>query len=232
MIHRPHSDSPPILEVGDHLTFDQYEQRSGHTENSKRFELVEGRVTMNAAMRYTQHNEPLGEILTLITLYRLKTPGVASGIPTTVLLDAQNAPEPDAFLRILPEFGGRVIVNDKGYLSGAPELIIEIAASSVSIDLFEKKTMYERFGVEEYLVWRTEDAVIDCFDLQHGKYVNISPAEGIWKSRTFGGLWFDTLQLAARNFDAALVATQAGLNSSDHHTFAQRLSQKRSSADT
>jgi hypothetical protein len=35
---------------------------------------------------------------------------------------------------VLPEHGGLSRVNEEGYLAGPPELIVEAAASSVSID--------------------------------------------------------------------------------------------------
>ena len=41
------------------------------------------------------------------------------------------------------------------YVAGAPELIAEIAVSSVSYDLHDKLRAYHRNGVREYLVWRS-----------------------------------------------------------------------------
>ena len=47
--------------------------------------------------------------------------------------------------------GGQTRI-EHGYIVGAPELMIEIARSSRSYDLNEKKTDYERAGVLEYVV--------------------------------------------------------------------------------
>ena len=44
-------------------------------------------------------------------------------------------------------------VNDDGYLAGPPELIVEVAASSASIDLRDKRQACCLNGVREYLVW-------------------------------------------------------------------------------
>jgi Uma2 family endonuclease len=71
---------------------------------------------------------------------------------TTVRLDADNEPQPDALLRI--EVGGQSSISDDDYVEGAPELIVEIAASTVSIDLHDKLKVYRRNQVQEYLVWR------------------------------------------------------------------------------
>ena len=71
----------------------------------------------------------------------------------TVILDAESTAQPDALLRRLSEHGGRTRVNDDGYLAGPPELIVEVAASSASIDLRDKRQACCRNGVREYLVW-------------------------------------------------------------------------------
>ena len=57
---------------------------------------------------------------------------------------------PYALLRI--EFGGPSTISQDGYVEGVPELIVEIAASSVSIDFNQKLQVYRRNQVQEYLV--------------------------------------------------------------------------------
>ncbi len=44
------------------------------------------------------------------------------------------------------------------------ELIVEIAASTVSLDLHQKLNVYRRNQVQEYLVWRVEDGEFDFRD--------------------------------------------------------------------
>ena len=61
---------------------------------------------------------------------------------------------PTRFLRRLPEHGDVTRVTEEGYLAGPPELIVEVAASSASIDLRDKRRAYCRNGVREYVVWR------------------------------------------------------------------------------
>jgi Uma2 family endonuclease len=50
-------------------------------------------------------------------------------------------------------------------------LIIEVSRSSASYDLGAKREAYEKNGVKEYLVWRTEDAEVEWFVLKRKKYV-------------------------------------------------------------
>lgn len=40
------------------------------------------------------------------------------------------------------------------YIEGAPEVVVEIAASSASYNLHYKKEAYRRNGVQEYIVWQ------------------------------------------------------------------------------
>ncbi|MGB3239101.1 MAG: Uma2 family endonuclease, partial [Geitlerinemataceae cyanobacterium] len=55
----------------------------------------------------------------------------------------------NALLRI--EVGGQSVISADGYVEGAPELIVEVAASSAAYDLHDKKRVYRRNGVREYL---------------------------------------------------------------------------------
>ena len=56
----------------------------------------------------------------------------------TVRLDLDNEPQPDAVLFIEPDAGGQTRLSSDGYIEGSPELIVEIAASSVAIDTGSK----------------------------------------------------------------------------------------------
>jgi hypothetical protein len=62
----------------------------------------------------------------------------------------EDAPQPDADLRILPEYGGQSW-GDGPYVAGAPESVAEISLSSASYDLGPKMELYRAAGVQEYL---------------------------------------------------------------------------------
>ena len=53
--------------------------------------------------------------------------------------------------------------------------MVEVAASSVSYDLHEKREAYRRNGVREYIVWRVQDRAIDWFVLRGGAYEPLAP---------------------------------------------------------
>ncbi len=212
----------PMLHSGDHLTFDEFVERAARSPY-KHAELIQGIVFVAPAQRYRFHGEPLSFVLTLLTLYMVETPGVQVLNQLTVKLDQKNGPEPDIYLRLPESHGGQCRVNDEGYLEGAPELVIEVAASSVSYDLFEKKAMYEAAGVKEYLVWRAEEEEIDCFELVDGSFRPHFPEDGIWESRTFQGLRLDLNAFLKYDLKRARSLLEEGLRSDAHRLFCASL---------
>ena len=78
---------------------------------------------------------------------------------STVRLDLDNEPQPDALLLIDPARGGQVRFSPDDYIEGSPELVAEVASSSVSYDLHAKLHVYRRNGVREYVVWRVLEPV-------------------------------------------------------------------------
>ena len=96
---------------------------------------------MPSPVRLEQHGEQHLDLITWLGTYRVHTPGVRAGDNATVRLDLDNEPQPDACLLILPEHGGQLRITGDGYLEGAPELVVEIAASSASYDHSSQGTM-------------------------------------------------------------------------------------------
>ncbi|MBN4002870.1 MAG: Uma2 family endonuclease [Nostoc sp. LPT] len=142
----------------------------------------------------------------------------------TVRLDLDNEPQPDAMLLIDAQAGGQSHLSQDGYVEGAPELVAEIAASSVTVDLGDKKRAYRRNGIQEYLVWQVFEQRIDWFHLEAGEYVNLHPdAAGVIQSQVFPGLWLDESALLAGDMQQVLTILQAEVNSIEHQAFVQKL---------
>src|SRR5579883_2229735 len=108
----------------------------------KRAELIEGEVYVSPPVRVQRHGQPHSDLVTWIGTYRASTPGLLSPDNTTVRMDLDNEPQPAIFLMIRPEHGGQARISDDDYVEGAPELVGEVAASSVSYDLGKKKHVY------------------------------------------------------------------------------------------
>ncbi|HTT63896.1 MAG TPA: Uma2 family endonuclease [Bryobacteraceae bacterium] len=111
----------------------------------------------------------------------------------------RSAPQPDAFLRILPSHGGQS--GSKGPLgAGAPELAVEICLTSTEVDFGPKLALYQRAGVREYIT-----------------------------VERFGELGPEGRHVKPQSQDGAkmLAASNAGLASEDHQRFVERLAAAR-----
>ncbi len=214
----------PPLENGDHLTRQEFERRYNAMPHLKQAELIEGVVYVPAALRFRSHGRPHALLMAWLTDYWLATPGTELGDNPTVRLDLDNEPQPDVVLLIDEAVGGQSHLSDDDYIEGAPELVVEVAASSAANDLHDKKNAYRRNGVREYIVWQVLDHKLDWFALQEGEYVLQEPDEtGMIRSQIFPGLWLAVSDLLAGEMTNVLKGVQAGLHSPEHSEFVQRL---------
>jgi Uma2 family endonuclease len=211
------SKTIPLLENGDRLTRHEFERRYTampyQKTGSNEAELIEGIVYMASPLRVRSHAQPHSQIMTWLGLYQANVPSLIVGIEPTVRLDLDNEFQPDAVM-FIPDRGARITADD--YIEGSPELVVEIAASTVSIDLHDKKAAYRRNGVQEYIVWRTLDREIDWFSLQDDDYIRLElDDKGVIKSQVFPGLWLAIEAMLSGSMVDVLAVLQAGLNSVD-----------------
>ena len=144
---------------------------------------------MASTLRFSAHGEPHLQINTWLGVYTAATPGVRSADNPTTPLDKNNEPQPDAMLFIEPSLGGQTKISEDDYIEGAPELIVEVAASSAAYDLSYKLKIYQRNGVKKYLVWRVYEQEFSYFLLSEGEYISATIDEnGIIKNQVFPGL--------------------------------------------
>lgn len=214
----------PPLQNGDHLTRAEFERRYAAHPHLKKAELIEGVVHMPSPVHHDKHSKPHSRIVGWLFNYVMSTPGTDFGDNATVRLDLENEVQPDAFLRLKEEKEGRSRLSVDDYLEGAPELIVEVAASSVAYDLHEKLRVYRRNGVQEYLVLLAHEQETRWFQLVEGAYLPLEPGEdGVIRSQVFPGLHFHSDQFWADDLAGLLATLQAGLNSPEHQEFATRL---------
>ncbi|GAX44623.1 hypothetical protein NIES4075_56420 [Tolypothrix sp. NIES-4075] len=217
----------PPLESGDRLTRHEFERRYTAMPHLKKAELIEGVVYVSSPLRFKSHGQPHGDLIGWLWTYKVSTPGVELGDNATVRLDLDNEPQPDVLLLIDERLGGQAKISEDDYIEGAPELVAEVAASSASNDLYDKKRAYRRNGVQEYIVWQILENKVDWFSLQNDEYVTLeADANGVIKSRIFPGLWLDMTALLTGEMTKVLAVLQEGLNSSEHQAFVERLSRQ------
>jgi hypothetical protein len=200
----------PRLDNGDRLTREEFERRYDADPSIKKAELIEGVVYMASPVRFHGHGNEHFNLIAWLASYVTVTPGVEGGDNSSLRLDLDNEPQPDAKLIIRPEPGGQAQIDEEGHIVGAPELVAEVSGSSVSYDLHVKFKVYRRSGVKEYVVWRVDDQAIDWFVLRAGKFEPLAALEEIYRSEVFPGLWLDPAALIAGNLPKVVATVQQG----------------------
>ncbi|MDG2989552.1 Uma2 family endonuclease [Candidatus Synechococcus calcipolaris G9] len=222
----PPSSSLPPLETGDRLERHEFERRYAQMPEIKKAELINGVVYMASPLRYRQHGQPHSQINAWLQVYAVVTPCAEVADNATVRLDSYNEVQPDTLLRLDTAVGGQSRITPDDYLEGAPELIVEIASSSAAYDLHDKLEVYCRHGVQEYLVWTTQEPDFYWYVLQKGRYERQVIDGDYLKSQVFPGLWLDLHALLAGNIRQVLQVLNLGLASPEYQTFVQQLRQK------
>lgn len=214
----------PLLQNGDRLTRVEFERRYNAMPEVKKAELIEGIVYMPSPVRLTHHGEPHAHLIGWIANYVAKTPGIRFGDNATSRLDDDNEPQPDVMLLLPAGAGGSSMIDKDGYVGGAPDLVCEVSASTVSIDLHAKLNAYQRNGVREYLVWRVEEDAIDWFELVEGHYIALPVDEaGTVRSKVFPGLWLNTAAMLRGDLAAVFATVDAGTATADHAALRERV---------
>lgn len=214
---------PPLFN-GDHLTRAEFERRYAAMPPNIKAELIEGIVYMASAVHLEKHSKPHSRIIGWLFNYVAATPGTDFGDNATLRLDRENDVQPDAFLRIHESIGGQSRVDQDDYLAGNPELIVEVAGSSVGYDLHQKLRAYRRNGVQEYLVLLAYEQETRWYQLVEGEYILLPVDEhGIIRSQVFPGLHFHPDLFWADDLSGLLKVLQAGLAGSEHRAFAAQL---------
>ncbi len=218
----PDLNTPP-LKNGDVLTRTEFERRYTAMPGLKKAELIEGVVSMPSPVSGIGHGDSHLRLGWLFQQYVWHTPGTLATDNATIRLDADNEPQPDLSLIVLPKFGGRVTIVD-GFIEGSPDLVVEVAASSASIDLNKKLSVYRKNRVREYVVHRVCDQAIDWFVHRVGQFEKMEPdARGILKSEAFPGLWLQPVALVNSEFSVLNETLNEGLDSAERAAFVARL---------
>jgi Uma2 family endonuclease len=216
----------PPLRAGDRLSLAEFERRFDAMPDLKKAELIEGVVYLPSPVTHGHHSNPHANVIGWLVAYCAATPGVQAGVEGSVRLDPANMPQPDGYLMIAPASGGQAQIDSDDYVVGAPELVVEVAASSIGRDLKDKLEVYRRNGVREYILWRVPDQDMDWFVLSNGSYDQLpSGADGIYRSVMFPGLWLDVAALVQGDLATVFQILQRGLASPEHAEFVGRLQQ-------
>ena len=170
-----------------------------------------------------RHGDVHGLLMMWLNLYRARTPQTQALDNVTVILGPESEPQPDGSLIIK---GGQTRVEEE-YLIGPPELVAEVASTSESYDMFDKRVDYERHGVGEYLVLVVREGRILWFMRPAGQgspfIEQPEPADRIHRSTLFPGLWLDPVALLRGEASRVIDVLNQGLATPEHAAFVARL---------
>src|SRR2546422_6782121 len=93
----PATATIPPLENGDRLTRAEFERRYDAMPHLKKAELIEGVVyIMPSPVSDTNHGHPHFNVIAWLGQYAAFTPGVRGGDNSSLRMDLENEPQPDA----------------------------------------------------------------------------------------------------------------------------------------
>jgi Uma2 family endonuclease len=219
----PRRDAVPPLENGDCLDQATFHRRYLAMPEDFRAELINGIVYVSSPLKIN-HGRHHALVIGWIANYWAATPGTDLGDNPTVILADDGEPQPDAVLMIDPAHGGQATISEDNHVVGPPELVVEVASSSESYDMHQKRRDYEQAGMLEYVVVLLREQAVRWFTLENGAYRDLPPGDGgVYRSRVFPGLWLDAAALLQLNGRRVLEVLQQGLCDPSHAAFLDAL---------
>ena len=210
---------PLLFHPGDRLTLEEFLERWEKMPDLKFAELIDGIAYMPSPIS-PEHSRYDAKIQMLLGVYAART-SVCESMTNATWLMAGSAPQPDAALCLLPNYGGKTDTSGK-LATGAPELVVEICHSSHSFDLGPKMSLYQTAGVDEYIAVLLEERRIEWRRLEAGSYRLMRTESGIFKSVVFPGLWLDEEAFWAGDSSRLVAVLIDGIESPECLAFVKR----------
>lgn len=158
-VHRSRRDSMPLPEEHHRFTYEDYQT----WPDDERWEILDGKAYNMTPAPTTRHQRIVGNIYHLLRTMlggRRCLPGIA---PTDVVLSAYDVVQPDVFVVCDPSK-----ITEKN-IQGAPDLIVEVLSPATARkDRWEKRALYQRFGVLEYLLVDPDGEYVERYSLGEG----------------------------------------------------------------
>ncbi len=212
---------PPLVE-GQWLDQPTFHARYEAMPPGTRAELIDGVVYMPSPVG-PPHGRAHVPVIVWLDYYAEQTPGSEVLDNATAILGRKSEPQPDALLRILPEFGGKTRVEKK-FLAGPPELVVEVSHATRYVDLGPKLKDFQRAGVLEYVVRALEPDQVFWFVREDETLVERPLGEdGLHRSTAFPGLWLDPQALVRGDRRRLREVVHLGCATPEHAAFVARL---------
>jgi Uma2 family endonuclease len=215
-------DTPRTLVEGQRLDQPTFHALYEAMPPGTRAELIGGVVSMPSPVGRA-HGRAQIPVIVWLDYYAENTPGVEVLDNATTILGWKSEPQPDVMLRVKPRWGGRT-QDQKGFVRGAPELVVEVAKATRYVDLGPKLADYEQAGVVEYIVRALKPDEILWFEQKQGALVRKeADADGLFRSAVFPGLWLDPKALLKGDRRRLRAVVDLGCATPEHAAFVARL---------
>jgi Uma2 family endonuclease len=161
-------NAPALRKPEDRFTWQDYQT----WPDSERWEIIDGVAFAMSPAPSTKHQTVAVNLLVKFSQACAGKPCKPFVAPTDVKLSDQDVVQPDILVVCDP---AKITPS---HIEGAPDVIVEILSPNTSTkDLREKKALYERAGVKEYVV-------VD--PLEHYAMRFLNGADGFDKGTVFG----------------------------------------------
>ncbi len=151
-------------------------------DDSNRYEIINGELKMTPAPK-TSHQEISKNIEYELIKYEKSTiNGKVLYAPVDILLAKNVVVQPDLIFILKENYE---IITEYN-IKGAPDLIIEILSPSTShYDMFEKKEIYEKYGVKEYWIVDPDKQWVEVYVSHNKKFKLNQKAEKEGRIKSF-----------------------------------------------
>lgn len=161
-------------------------------DDDERWEIIQGEAYNMTPAPTSVHQRIGGICYRQLDVQLAKSKCIAFMAPTDVVFSEENVVQPDVF-----------VVCEKKKITataihGAPTLILEILSPSTGLkDKREKKALYEKYGVKEYLIIDPEEVYVERYVLKNNAYGSpqIFGKEEILKLKSLKGVQLDLKEL-------------------------------------
>ena len=135
--------------------------------DEERWEIIDGEAYGMTPAPSEKHQRISANIFSILAGFFKNKPCRPYYAPFDVVLDDFNVVQPD--LLVVCDPNKITLAN----VQGAPDLVVEILSPSTKLkDKREKKALYERSGVREYLVVWPDDEMVEQYRLIDGRYTS------------------------------------------------------------
>ncbi len=183
------------------LTYKEFRALEFDDNDFSRYELINGEIVKKSSPSL-QHQRISRKLVVAIDNYLTTNPiGEVFAAPLDVVLEEHEAPQPDIFF--VSKDRDFVLNEAEGVVIGTPDLIVEIISpTSVRRDRYDKKELYERYGVREYWLVDPQNRSIEVFAFINNRYQlhSFADAEGKAISAVLPGFEVEVLVLIPKNF--------------------------------